>query len=94
MQAIRTRYHGPTNVRGSRIIAKCEGGSFTMSYNHALSLEGNHDATARLLLEKLGWPNVYFGGVFEGDYYWVAETSWHKTCAREYAMKTKEAAVA
>lgn len=92
MQAIRTRYHGPTNVRGSRIIAKCEGGSFTMPYNHALSLEGNHDAAARLLLEKLGWPNVYFGGVFEGDYYWVAETSWHKTRSRDYKMTKAEAA--
>ena len=76
MQAIRTRYHGPTNVRGSRIIAKCEGGSFTMSYNHALSLEGNHAAAAQMLVKRLRWCGVYQGGVFGGDYYWVCESDW------------------
>jgi hypothetical protein len=70
MQAIRTRYHGPTNTRGSRIIAKCEGGSVTMPYNHALNLDGNHAAAARLLLQRMGWANQYAGGCFEHDYYW------------------------
>jgi hypothetical protein len=92
MQAIRTRYHGPTNSRGSRIIAKCEGGSITMPYDHAQNLEGNHAAAARLLLERMGWPNVYFGGVFDRDYYWVSETTWAKSRARDYAMAKSEAA--
>jgi len=69
MQAIRTRYHGPTNVRGSRIIAKCGGGS--VPYNHALNLDGNHAAAAQLLLQRMGWPGVYHGGQFEHDYFWV-----------------------
>jgi hypothetical protein len=71
MQAIRTRYHGPTNSRGSRIIAKCGGGSVVMPYNHALNLDGNHAAAAQMLLERMGWPGVYHGGQFEHDYYWV-----------------------
>lgn len=76
MQAIRTRYHGPSNTRGSRIIAKCEGGSVIMPYNHALNLDGNHAAAAQLLLQRMGWPGVYHGGQFEHDYYWIVPTTW------------------
>ncbi len=76
MQAIRTRYHGPTNSRGSRIIAKCGAGSVTMPYNHALNLDGNHAAAARLMLERMGWTGIYNGGQFEHDYYWVVPSAW------------------
>jgi len=76
MQAIRTRYHGPTNVRGSRIIASCEAGRVIMDYNHALNLEGNHAAAARMLLDKFGWKGVYHGGVFDHDYFWICECGW------------------
>jgi len=55
MQAIQTKYMGPTNTRGSRIKATAEAGSITVGYDHALSSEGNHNAAARALCEKLGW---------------------------------------
>jgi hypothetical protein len=76
MQAIRTRYHGPTNTRGSRISAQCEAGRLSVPYAHELSLDENHKATARALRDKLGW-NTYkgyspaFGGSFDGDTYFV-----------------------
>jgi len=76
MQAIRTRYHGATNARGSRIVAKSEGGSIIMPYNHALNIEGNHAAAARLLLAKMNWSGVYSSGVFDRDYYWVCSGGW------------------
>lgn len=55
MQAIRTRYHGPTNARGSRISAEADAGRIYVPYDHALSLSGNHEAAAREFANRLGW---------------------------------------
>lgn len=55
MQAIQTKYHGPTNTRGSRITAKCAAGSLTLGYDHSLNPDGNHKAAAEALCRKLGW---------------------------------------
>jgi hypothetical protein len=79
MQAIRTRYIGPSNVRGSRIQAKCEARTMYVSYDHALNLGENHRAACEALMLAMGWipehPTHYenrVGGVFAHDYYWVA----------------------
>lgn len=58
MQAIQTKYLGPTDTRGSRIRAVCEAGSVTVGYDHSLNAEGNHKAAAKALCEKLGWIPV------------------------------------
>ena len=74
MQAIRTRYIGPSNVKGSRIQAKCEGGSIYVGYDHALDIEDNHRAACEALSKKLQWDStgsIIYGGVFDRDYYWV-----------------------
>ena len=77
MQAIRTRYHGPTDTRGSRISAACEAGRIYMPYRHELNLENNHAAAVGLLVVKLGWHTsrgdraTMVGGGFDGDMYWV-----------------------
>ena len=75
MQAIRTRYHGPTNTRGSRISAQCEAGRIYVSYDHALNGDENRKVAARTLRDKLGWNTSYyspmFGGEFDGDTYFV-----------------------
>jgi hypothetical protein len=71
MQAIRTRYHGPTNVKGSRISAEAEYGRIYVPYDHSLTLAGNHKAAALAVLQKLEWLDTpYAGGQFDGDYYW------------------------
>jgi hypothetical protein len=57
MQAITTTYHGPTNTKGSRITARCAGGSKTVWYDHALSLEANHRSAAYDLAHKMGWAS-------------------------------------
>jgi hypothetical protein len=72
MQAIRTRYIGPSNVRGSRIQAKCEARTLYMPYDHALNLEGNHAAACEALLLVMQWSPKRVGGVFAHDYYWIS----------------------
>ena len=77
MQAIRTKYHGPTNNRGSRISAQCEAGRIFVPYDYALNIDGNHKAACDALIKKLGWDNEHYadmvGGVFNGAMYWVFE---------------------
>ena len=55
MKAIQTVYHGPTETRGSRIIASCDGGRIICSYDSELSNESNHRRSAWKLIEKMGW---------------------------------------
>ena len=43
MQAIRTKYFGPTNSRGSCIQAKCEARTIYMPYRHELDIYENHN---------------------------------------------------
>ena len=73
MQAIRTRYYGPTNYTGSCIRAKCEAGSVRFSYDHSLNIYDNHKAACSKLREKLGWSNYpeMICGEFDGDHYHV-----------------------
>ena len=64
MQTIKTKYHGPTNARGSRISATASGcrKRVTVSYDHALNAENNHKAAALKLMESLNWTGQYVGG--------------------------------
>jgi hypothetical protein len=55
MQAIMTKYIGPTNSRGSRIKAWCSAGSVTIDYPHQLSNEAVYWEAAKTLIVKLGW---------------------------------------
>ena len=54
-QAIVTKYHGPTNTRGSRISASAGAGRVSVGYDHRLNQEQNHAAAARALAEKMEW---------------------------------------
>lgn len=64
MQTIETKYHGPSNVKGSRISATASGckARVILSYDHALNGEGNHQAAAAALMDKLNWTGRYVGG--------------------------------
>lgn len=48
MQAIRTKYKGPTDTRGSRIVASSYKARSVMPYDHELSLDDNHARAAEL----------------------------------------------
>lgn len=52
---ITTRYHGPTNTRGSRITATGHGRQLTVPYDYALGVVDNHGAVARALATVLGY---------------------------------------
>jgi hypothetical protein len=70
-QAIVTRYTGPTNTRGSRVIASCDAGRVTVSWDHALDVAGNHEAACLALVAKLEWSGSWLGGAHDRVYVWV-----------------------
>jgi hypothetical protein len=64
MQTISTKYYGPTNTRGSRIVAKTASGkSFTQDYLHSLTSDENHWLAAQGLARWLKWS----GTMIQGD---------------------------
>lgn len=68
MQAIITKYLGPTNSRGARVKAKCQAGSVTVAWDDALDVDANHYAAVKALVTELGWENMTFvgGGLPDG----------------------------
>lgn len=70
VQAITTRYSGPTNTRGARINARAWAGRCSVAYDHRLNPEQNHAAAAKKLAERFGWTGHYIqGGMPEGHGY-------------------------
>lgn len=67
MQAIQTKYMGPTNTKGSRIKATCAAGSVTIDYPHDLSGMDCHAAAAKVLVNKMGWNGPQYGGLMGGQ---------------------------
>jgi hypothetical protein len=58
MQAIQTKFLGPTNFRGSRIKATCGAGSAIVEWDHSLDPHENHILAAyHLAVNKLEWTN-------------------------------------
>ena len=84
MQAIITKYLGPTNHRGSRIKATGWVGSATVSYDYGLDTVGNHKAAAQAICNKLNnAPHVIEEGA------WVIETWAATPDGRGYAFIAK-----
>lgn len=96
MQAIQTKYIPVTNTRPSRIKASCAAGSVTVSYDHALNIEGNHKAACDALCAKLEWNTEYYtsmvgGTLLDGSMVWVFVPRELEQCKRavfetRYAM--------
>ena len=64
MKAIFTKYHGPTNVKGSRVSASdSDGNRVTLSWDCALNTDQNHRRAAVALCHKMKWA----GKLAEGD---------------------------
>ena len=71
-QSIETRYVGPTNHRGSRIIATTPGGhKLTHEWNYEFNIEANHYAAAEALRANLDWPSIKAGGSTAKGYAFV-----------------------
>lgn len=77
MQAIITKFLGPTNTRSARIKATAWAGSVTVSYNHALMPFDNHRAAAQALCDKLSGA---------GDGAWKIEADGDMPGGRGYAF--------
>lgn len=72
MKAIKTKYKGPTNTRGSRIIASDEDGNrITISYPYELSGEAVHRKAAQALCDKMNWPGELASGSIKNGYVFV-----------------------
>lgn len=71
MQTIETKYHGATNVKGSRVSASCEAGRVILNWDHGLGIEDNHKAAAEKLIRKLGWHGRYAIGATRQGYVFV-----------------------
>lgn len=66
MQAIETKYHGPTNTKGSRISARCEAKRIYVGYDHSLDIDDNHKAAAKALRDAMGWNTDNYGKMYGG----------------------------
>ena len=66
MQAIQTKYLGPTETKGSRIKAWCDAGSITIGYPYEYSGMDCHLQAAKALQIKLGWIGKAYGQLLGG----------------------------
>lgn len=72
MQAIQTKYFGPSNVRGSRVKATAQAGTVYVEWDSSLDHDGNHAAACRALVRKYGWRGDWVGGGLpDGSMVWV-----------------------
>jgi hypothetical protein len=86
MQAILTKFHGPTDTKGSRYSARCEAGRVVVCGDHRLNIERNHTAAAYALAAKLGWSGEWYGGQLPtGEYAFVLQ--WDESPAFEVLCK-------
>lgn len=75
MQAITTKYIGPTDTRGSRVKAFTESGlSLTVGWNNEFNSEENHRNAAHALAKKLGWHGQWVGGGIKAGNVYVCVT--------------------
>lgn len=65
MAVIYTEWKGPTNSLGSRVVAYTHSHvtdrkeRVTVQWDYSLGIEGNHNAAAKKLVEKLGWDGEW-----------------------------------
>jgi len=71
-KAIVTKYHGPTNARGSRISASdLDGNRVVVSMDYTLNSDSNHERAAVALADKMGWKGNLAGGALKHGYAFV-----------------------
>lgn len=68
MQAIATKYIGPTNHHGSRISVSADAGRRIYSWDLALNVEENHTAAAERFARELRWIGASEGAGLNGRY--------------------------
>lgn len=72
MIAIETKFVGPTDFKGARIIATtCNGQRLVEPYNYGLSGSAPHRVVAERLATKMGWKGTLIGGGTKTGYVFV-----------------------
>ena len=89
MQAIQTKYIGPTNTKGARIKAACDAGSVIIGYPHELSGDDCHAKAAMALVRKLGWEDHgeswVCGSLPDNSRVFVCDHNLANYCAEQFA---------
>lgn len=67
MQAIETRWLGPTNFRGDRVVARCDAKRIIVPWDYSKNPEKNHRAAARRLIAELEWFGSWVSGSIPGS---------------------------
>ena len=71
-RTIRTKFHGPTNTRGSRISATSNGDNrIYLPWDHRLNADENHIEAAKALAAKMEWGGDWIGGNDGNGYLFV-----------------------
>lgn len=76
MKAIHTKYYGPRDKKGSRIIARDgDGNRVEWEVMNTVNLISNHGLAALKLCLKMKWGGVYYEGwLREGEHVFVTPT--------------------
>jgi hypothetical protein len=88
LQAIETKYHGPTNYRGSRHSARAEAGRIIVSAPMELGVVESHAYAARKLAEKMGWAGRWYAGGTRTGYVFVCIPAWADQDHGTFAFET------
>lgn len=72
MQAITTKYFGPTTQRGSRVKASCASGWVIIGWDDAISGKDNHILAAKKLAAKFDWDGAWHAGSTTEGFVFVA----------------------
>ena len=70
---VRTKYHGPTNHRGSRIsVTHAQGGKrIYVEWDYSLGLAENHCHAVQVYLDHMEWEGAWRAGADDTGYYAV-----------------------
>lgn len=76
MKAIETHYLGPTNTKGTRIVAHDgDNNRIVVDYTATLTLTESYRAAAEALCNKMGWKGELVGGATKRGYTFVFVTN-------------------
>ena len=71
MKAILTKYMGPTESRGSRVVAYTTDQRVSIPYDSSLDDYEVYEKAAHALMRKMGWSGRIVGGSYKNNWIFV-----------------------